>query len=103
FNMILCDLRDLAGDRAHGIKSLPALLGESATMRALWLLVVLQFLLAIKQWPLLASISALYLSALLLTLRKPRGEKFYAWFVEGILFLPAVVQLGKQLAERLPV
>ena len=36
FNMVLCDLRDIEGDRAAGTKSLPVLLGETGTQGLLW-------------------------------------------------------------------
>jgi len=110
FNMVLCDLRDIRGDRAHGIASIPVLLGENGTRR---LLLTLNFSAAffalLGGWFSLAFVGAIYLAALLFALRKnaARGESFYEWFVEGILFLPAVVELlfeiWKHLADRFPI
>ena len=41
FNMIICDLRDLAGDRACGVRSLPVALGEKSTRMLLLALLIL--------------------------------------------------------------
>lgn len=96
FNMVLCDLRDLAGDRSLGTKSIPVLLGENRTRLLLAGLLVAQLGIALANgWMLPGCLSAVYLAALLLALRKPRRESFYEWFVEGILFLPALAALAK--------
>jgi 4-hydroxybenzoate polyprenyltransferase len=101
FNMLLCDLRDLAGDRASGVRSLPVALGETRTR---WLLVALLVLIealalaAFTQaperhqpaWRLACILGPLYLGSLLLAVRQPRSERFYEWAVEGMLFLPAL-------------
>jgi 4-hydroxybenzoate polyprenyltransferase len=103
FNMTLCDLRDLAGDRALGTRSIPVLLGENGTR--LLLLALLGLQLAIALWsgrPFAGWLSAGYLAALLLALRRPQPESFYEWFVEAILFLPALAELWKHFADRLP-
>jgi len=108
FNMIICDLRDLEGDRASGIRSLPVALGEKGTR---WLLLAL--LVAIEILSIAAFVSAperhrmalglicligpLYLGALLLAIRRPQPERFYEWAVEGMLFLPAVAVLAGAL------
>jgi len=90
FNMILCDQRDLKGDRAAGIRTLPVLLGPGPTSRVLFLLLVLMTTLGPgKSW-----LIAIYGGGLLLALRKPRNEAFYEWWVEGILFIPALTLLG---------
>jgi hypothetical protein len=49
-------------------------------------------------WPWRAFLSTAYLAGLLLALRRPRTEAFYEWWVEGLLFLPALVELPGQLA-----
>jgi 4-hydroxybenzoate polyprenyltransferase len=98
FNMVMCDLRDLAGDRAHGTRSIPVLLGERKTQFFLLTLLAAQFFLALANgWILLGFLCAVYLAALLLALRqrKAQPESFYEWFVEGILFLPALAALAK--------
>ena len=107
FNMTLCDLRDLPGDRRAGTRSLPVCLGEKGTRLLLWsLLVVLEFLAVAawrraepewtQTWLLVAVGAPLYLGWLLLALRRARSERFYEWWVEGILFLPAIaVTLGR--------
>lgn len=100
FNMVLCDERDLPGDLAHGTRSLPAILDQKNTRRFLAVLLACG---ACIEWSqsqrLLAAATAVYLSALLLALRKPRGEIFHEWFVEGILFLPALTVLAENLAS----
>ena len=105
FNMTLCDLRDIAGDRRAGIASLPAVLGEKRTRTLLWLLLATIEALALATlWQSPASLAApwrivslsapLYLGAILLAIRRPRSERFYEWWVEGILFLPALAILA---------
>jgi 4-hydroxybenzoate polyprenyltransferase len=104
FNMTLCDLRDLAGDRAHGTRSIPVLLGENGTRVLLVLLLALQLFIALASgWSIAGCASAVYLGALLFALRKPQPESFYEWFVEGILFLPAAAELWKHFAHGLPI
>ncbi len=104
FNMILCDLRDLTGDRACGIRSLPVALGERGTR---WLLIALLVLIESltltalfhaperhqTSWCLISFFGPLYLGALLFAVRRPRSERFYEWAVEGMLFLPALAIL----------
>lgn len=102
FNMILCDLRDIDGDRALGIRSLPVVLGRRRTralLFAIWLaLAALGLALARTAqrphaWLTLTVTAALYLALLLVLTRQPRGERFYEWCVEGMLFLPALSAL----------
>ena len=102
FNMILCDLRDLAGDRACGIRSLPVVLGEKETLRLLAGLLVAIETLAVAEfihaparhqaaWGVICALGPVYLGGLLVAVwRRPRSERFYEWGVEGMLFLPAV-------------
>ncbi len=105
FNMILCDLRDLTGDRACGIRSLPVALGEKGTHWLLAALLVLIELLAIcaaahapephrSPWRIACVLGPLYLGGLLVAVRRPRSERFYEWAVEGMLFLPALTILA---------
>lgn len=102
FNMILCDLRDIEGDRRTGIRSLPVLFGPENTRRSLAALLGLVIVLSIaaaqtaptgeiQPWLLLAALVPAYLAGLLAALRKPMPEFFYEWWVEGILFVPALV------------
>lgn len=83
FNMVLCDLRDLAGDRACGIRSLPVVLGEKATRWLLAALLVLIEALALAAflhapaphqpaWLLMSVLGPLYLGGLLVAVRRPR-------------------------------
>lgn len=96
FNMVLCDERDLPGDRAHGTRSLPVMLGKTNTPRFLAALIACAALSAwLQGWRLLAGAMALCLTALLAASRHPRGEAFYEWAVEGILFLPALAELAR--------
>ena len=101
FNMILCDLRDIDGDRTLGIRSLPVLLGKTRTRHllvALLLIVEALILGALVQataahviaWRLIAVLTPLHLGALIIAVRYPRSERFYEWAVEGMLFLPVV-------------
>jgi 4-hydroxybenzoate polyprenyltransferase len=101
FNMILCDLRDRAGDHACGIRSLPVVLGDKGTRRLLIALLGGIEVLALSAWMLASGarrttwaimclLGPIYLGSLLLAVRRPRSERFYEWVVEGMLFLPAV-------------
>ena len=101
FNMVLCDLRDLIGDRRVGIVSLPLALGVKRTRQSLWVLLGIMEALALgalasapaelaRVWIILSFGVPCYLGSLLLALRLPRSEGFYEWWVEGILFLPAL-------------
>jgi 4-hydroxybenzoate polyprenyltransferase len=102
FNMLLCDLRDMDGDRAAGTRSLPVLLGATGTQRLLWLLIAAGALCAmIHGWPILAASTVALLAPLAIAARRRRAEAFYEWLAEGTLFLPALVQLGKHLAHHL--
>jgi len=99
FNMLLCDLRDLAGDRQCGVRSIPVLWGEKGARRLLWTLAVTQQLLlsgliffrdtGTLPFALLAVVTGLYQAWLLHATRHPRSERFYEWAVEGLLYLPA--------------
>ena len=112
FNMLLCDLRDLAGDRQCGIRSMPVLLGENGTRRLLWALAVVgQILLARLilvfhysdlPFALLSLVTGLYQAWLLHATRHPRSERFYEWAVEGLLYLPALACGLAWLVSRRP-
>ena len=108
FNTVLCDLRDIEGDRRNGIVSIPGALGAKRTRVLLWLLLVVLEVLAftalaaappamVRVWQIVCVFAPLYLGALLLALRTPRTERFYEWWVEGILFLPAISLLTAQM------
>ena len=102
FNMVLCDLRDIEGDRAAGTKSLPVLLGGEGTQVLLWALIAGgAACAAIHGWPILASLTVAALAPLALAASRRRGEAFYEWLAEGTLFLPALVELGKNLVHHL--
>ena len=102
FNMVLCDLRDIEGDRAAGTKSLPVVLGGGRTQGLLWLLIATGVACALMHgWPILAWATAALLIPLALAAQRRRSEAFYEWLAEGTLFLPALVELGKHLAHRL--
>ena len=92
FNMTLCDLRDLDGDRRLLVRSLPLLVGVRNTKLILALMIVTLGALAfVIHFYKLSLVSAVYLTALLAALRQPRSETFYEWFAEGMLFLPPLV------------
>ena len=98
FNMVLCDLRDIEGDRAAGIKSLPVLLGEAGTQVLLWALIATGTLCALLHGlPILAGATVAALSPLAMAAHRRRNEAFYEWLAEGTLFLPALVTLGKHV------
>ena len=102
FNMILCDLRDVEGDRHAGTLSLPAWLGLRRTRGLLVALILVIEGLTLAalafapgedraRWGWMALVAPIYLSALFVAVRGPRPERFYEWFVEGMLFMPALV------------
>jgi 4-hydroxybenzoate polyprenyltransferase len=112
FNMIICDLRDVVGDRACGIRSLPVALGEKGTRWLLGGLLVFIEILSITalsgaparhrptSW-VICFLGPIYLGTLLYAIRRPRSERFYEWAVEGMLFLPAIaVLVGGQLISE---
>jgi 4-hydroxybenzoate polyprenyltransferase len=102
FNMVLCDLRDIEGDRAAGTRSLPVILGERGTQFLLWAIIVAGAGCAIMHgWPILAWATVAALSPLAFAAHRRRNEAFYEWLAEGTLFLPALVELGRHLAHRL--
>ncbi|MDB6172610.1 MAG: hypothetical protein JWL59_1921 [Chthoniobacteraceae bacterium] len=100
FNMTLCDLRDINGDQRTGIRSLPVLFGARRTRLFLWglfggieLLTLASWAAAGNRhrftWGIIALVGPIYLGALLIAVRRPQSERFYEWWVEGMLFLPA--------------
>jgi len=102
FDMILCDLRDIEGDRRLRIRSLPVCLGEKRTRAVLWALLAIVEILSLTAaahapshlataWRLACVVGPLYLGGLMIAVRTPRSEGFYEWWVEGMLFLPALV------------
>ena len=105
FNMVLCDQRDLKGDRLTGIISLPIALGQRHTRRLLAALIIANAALGLgvfalfspveqrQFWLWLGSLAPLAMTLLLVALRKPRGEFFYEWAVEGLLLLPLLARL----------
>ena len=101
-NMLLCDLRDLRGDKKTGVLSLPVQLGRKTTHRLLWILIActggLAALLAAFPgssargfWFCLAILGSVYVGGLAVAARQRRSERFYEWWVEGMLFVPAVI------------
>lgn len=100
FNMVLCDLRDLAGDRQCGIRSIPVVWGERGARGLLWALAVMgQAMLVVLLagddpaavvLTFVSLITGCYQAWLLHATRRPRSERFYEWAVEGMLFLPMV-------------
>ncbi|MHA3770531.1 UbiA family prenyltransferase [Verrucomicrobiota bacterium sgz303538] len=101
-NMVLCDLRDMRGDRRTGVISLPVQLGRRTTHRLLWILIactggVAALLSAFPGssargvWLLLSIVGSIYVGGLAWAVKQRRSERFYEWWVEGMLFLPAVV------------
>jgi 4-hydroxybenzoate polyprenyltransferase len=101
FNTLLCDLRDIPGDRACGVESLASRLGARRTGRVLAGLILATSLLAVANapfagrdgacWMVLAGIGPVALSFLVIEGLARRSERFYEWCVDGMLFLPALV------------
>jgi len=95
-NATLFDVRDLEQDRARGLRTLPVLLGLTATRVVLSVGVVAAFgtLAALEPrlqqpaWPLVGALLPL---SLCLGPRSPQAA--YAWLVDGALFLPWLVSL----------
>ncbi len=104
FNMILCDLRDIEGDRLECTLSLPVLLGVQNTKFVLRLIVATTLAAGLfmaltapenlqHPWITLTLVAAVYQCHLLRAPEAIRNEAFYEWRVEGMLFLPALAVL----------
>lgn len=102
FNMIVCDLRDIEGDRRCGVVSLPVLLGSKRTRFVLAALIFVTTLLASANafasdranhdcWLLLGVLGSLVLTMIFVQSRTRCPERYYEWVVEGMMFLPAFV------------
>ena len=100
-NMLLCDLRDLAGDREAGTRSLPVMLGEKGTRRLIAGLAAIGTLLAgaaawgsatATIWWVVAAGTPVAIGGLLIATRQRCSEAFYEWWVEGMFFLPVLAQ-----------
>ncbi len=101
-NMLLCDARDIPGDVHSGVTSLPSHIGLPSTRRLLWTLALACAGLATQMvllgpretrgvWFALAVFPTAYVSGLSLAILRPRSERFYERWVEGLLFLPALL------------
>lgn len=80
--ILINDLRDVAGDRTGGTASLPVLLGETAARRVGYGLAVIGALLPAKITPLPFLLTGLY-SALLLRLYRRERDAFWRIWIEG--------------------
>jgi 4-hydroxybenzoate polyprenyltransferase len=100
-NMLICDLRDVKGDRLTGVVSLPVRLGRRASYRLLWILIGCTGGLAILLsafpggsarlvWLMWGILGSAYIASLAVAITRRRSERFYEWWVEGMLFVPAV-------------
>jgi 4-hydroxybenzoate polyprenyltransferase len=99
-NMLLCDVRDLAGDEHAGVMSVPRFLGPGRTERLLWLLAGLLLIGAVLK-PFIGLGSAAYLATLIIVARRPQPERFYERWVEGLLYLPAFLLLLRWAVDAL--
>jgi 4-hydroxybenzoate polyprenyltransferase len=101
FNMVVCDWRDREGDAAAGVVSLPMRLGDAGTRVLLMVLAAgcAGGAFGAAVWGpgplrgahgLLGVWTAIYLGALLRLLGRVRSERFYEWWVEGMLFVPGL-------------
>lgn len=101
-NMLLCDVRDIPGDRRTGVVSLPSEIGLARTRKLVWALAAVTGGVATQliffgakatrgAWIALAVFGTLYVAALGVAMLWPRSERFYERYVEGLLFLPALI------------
>jgi 4-hydroxybenzoate polyprenyltransferase len=101
-NMLLCDVRDIDGDRRTGVISLPSEIGLPRTRRLVWALAAVTGGVATQlmlfgptatrgAWLALGLGGTLYIAALGLAVSWPRSERFYERWVEGLLFVPAII------------
>jgi 4-hydroxybenzoate polyprenyltransferase len=108
FNMLLCDLRDIEGDRVTGVRSIPVLLGVAGTRLLLWgIFILLTFFASVGalQVPgergrflgILALLGGGGMWAVLGASTRARGERFYEWAVEGLLFIPGAAWVLESL------
>lgn len=102
-HMMLCDLRDLRGHQRTGVITLPVFMGKQRTVRLLWGLVGCIFGLATmlamlpgatsrRLWVAYALLLSAYLAWLVWSARTRRRKHFYEWWVEGALFIPAIIR-----------
>ena len=100
FNMLICDLRDLAGDAQCGIHSIPVVIGEKGARGLLWALAIAGVLLLptpllvrtgypMPYYPVIF-LTGFWQACLIHATRSPRSERFYEWAVEGMLYAPAL-------------
>jgi len=99
-NVILCDLRDITGDRAAGVVTVPVACGIARTRQLLWAMLGLA---ALAAWPLLHHLpgptwaipaTTFYLAIVLAA--QPRWghhDTFYELGADGFLFLAAALAL----------
>ncbi len=108
FNMILCDLRDIKGDKRERTLSVPVVLGARRTFWVLCSILVLLCVMSVaaargtpmdreRDCAFISFASLAYLSILAIAARKTRSEAFYEWCVEGMIFLPAVLTLVSEI------
>lgn len=101
----LCDHLDRAGDVATGVRTIPVLLGASATRGLLWILAVAAVGCALwaavmsrgkpsaAAWLWTAGLLAPYLALLITRVERMASPHARDWFVEGMLYLPAAACL----------
>ena len=105
FNMVLCDLRDIKGDKQTRTLSVPVVLGANRTSTLLTSILIILALLGIAIWHeapadrkafcvALCSVSPVYLGFLAAAVRPTSAEAFYEWWVEGMIFIPALLTLA---------
>ncbi|MGC3992317.1 MAG: hypothetical protein QM796_21985 [Chthoniobacteraceae bacterium] len=97
FNVLLFDLRDLAGDHRVQTVTIAVFLGPPRTLILLGLLLAGMAALSTRweQW-----ITDAVFALLLLVGTKRRGEGFYEWLVDGALFVPILCEVVGHFAVR---
>jgi 4-hydroxybenzoate polyprenyltransferase len=94
FNVILCDMRDITGDRITNVRSWPAICGVRNS--ALTLLGLIGVMLLSCPLPILfntAVVGYLGITALAFPAAS-RRQWYYDWLVDGVLFVPVIVVLS---------
>lgn len=100
-NMLICDRRDIPGDRMAGVRTIATALGETATLRLAAALILAASLLALllaastpdlrRPWLALALVLPAFSWPVIFAARAPRTEGFYEWLVEGMFLIPPAV------------
>jgi len=109
FNIVLCDRRDLVGDLACGVITLPAWLGEIVTKKLLTGLLLTHSLSAIlvgicfasgdrSFWIAIGIAMPFYLALTLRLSPSVQSPYTFEWLVEGMLIIPPIMLMLSRLS-----